>query len=74
MQRSVFMLLRGDLIGSIQMYPALLPMIGTFIFLFLHLKYRYANGAKTLMWLYISSVLIVVINYSFRQYFLLSQL
>ncbi len=66
MQRSLVALLRGDWAGSFSLYPALLPILFTFIFLPLHLKFKFRHGAKVLQWLFIFSIAIVVFNYIYK--------
>jgi hypothetical protein len=63
MQRSFIALLRGDLAESFALYPALLPIILTFILLFLHLKFRFKNGATILMYAFIVSTAIVIVSF-----------
>ena len=45
LQRSILLLLEGDVTGGLAMYPAAVPMLWLFAFTGLHLKYRFANGA-----------------------------
>jgi hypothetical protein len=63
MQRSFIELLKGNFYESFIDYPALLPLLGMFIFLLLHLKFKFSNGAKILIYWFIINVLIIVISY-----------
>jgi len=45
LQRSILLLLKGDVAGSIRMYPATLPILATLAFLLLHLWFRFRHGA-----------------------------
>ncbi len=63
MQRSFIALLRGNLPDSLSLYPALLPIIFTLIFLLLHLKFQFKNGAMILMYSFIGSTAIVIISF-----------
>lgn len=63
MQRSFIHLINGDLVESLKTYPALIPIILTLVFLFLHLIYDFKNGAKILIYSYSFSALLIVINY-----------
>ena len=48
LQRSILFLLKGDVVSSFLMYPAAIPMLWLFTFTFLHLKYRFVNGAAVI--------------------------
>jgi len=66
MQRAIVELLRGNLWESITLYPALLPTIFLFIFLILHLIFKFKKGALILKISFIFTVSIVVINFIFK--------
>ncbi|GAB4296274.1 MAG: hypothetical protein Kow0068_20720 [Marinilabiliales bacterium] len=63
MQRAFIELLKGHIWESIQLYPALLPMIFLFFYLILHLIFKFKNGATVLKISFIFTVCIVVINF-----------
>jgi hypothetical protein len=63
MQRSFIALLRGHFTDSFFLYPALLPLIFTLLFLIFHLKYQYRHGAAILMYSFIFSTTIVLISF-----------
>ena len=63
MQRAFIALLRGDLIESLQLYPALIPTIAMLMLLVVHVFFRLKNGARTLMWFFIVNSLLIVISY-----------
>lgn len=63
MQRAVIELLKGNLIESMQLYPALIPTIVMFVFLILHIFIKFKNGADILKYLFILTVSITVISY-----------
>lgn len=63
MQRSFIELLRGNLAESIILYPALIPLIITFVFLALHLKFKFNKGALILKVSFILTTLLMVINF-----------
>ena len=67
MQRSFIELLKGNIIESILLYPALIPIIFTFIFLILHLIFKYRNGALVLKISFIFTVGIMIIAYIIKQ-------
>lgn len=66
MQRALVELLRGHLWESILLYPALLPTIFLFVFLILHLIFKFRKGAAILKFSFIFTVGIVVINYIYK--------
>jgi hypothetical protein len=63
MQRAIIALLKGDLWESILIYPALIPTIFLFVYLLLHIIFKFKNGAKVLLISFIFVVSIIVINY-----------
>ncbi len=67
-QRSVVALLKGDVVNSIQLYPATLPFIGLMIFLLFHLKFDFKHGAFALKLMYIFVTAIIIINYIYKVY------
>lgn len=66
-QRSFIELLKGNIIESTKLYPALLPILFTFVFTALHLIFKYRNGAKIIQWSFIFSVTIVVVSFIIKQ-------
>jgi hypothetical protein len=63
MQRSFIELLKGNILESIKLYPALLPMILTLILLVLHIIFKYKNGALILKISFIFTALIMIFAY-----------
>lgn len=63
MQRSFIALLKGQLVESFLLYPALLPVIITLLLLVLHLKFKFKNGANYIKYSFISSISIMSISY-----------
>lgn len=63
MQRSFVALLKGNILDSFYFYPALFPMLIMFLFLILHIVFKFKNGARWLMYLFILNMAIVVISY-----------
>ena len=66
MQRSFVALLKGNFVDSFYSYPALLPMLFMFVYLVLHLIFKFRNGAKWLMYIFIVNMSIVVISYAIK--------
>ncbi len=63
MQRSFIELLRGDFAESFAIYPALIPILFSFLFLILHLIFRFKHGAAILMYSFIGATVIVVVSF-----------
>lgn len=63
MQRSFIALLKGDLVLSFQLFPALIPLLSMFVFLFLHLIFKFKKGAQILLFWFIMNTVIIVISY-----------
>ena len=63
MQRSLMLLLQGNLVESVRRYPALIPMLTMLAFLIAHLIFRFRNGAAILKISFFSTVSIMWIHY-----------
>ena len=63
MQTAFILLLKGEFIESLKIYPALLPTVILIAFLVFHLIFRIKHGATVLKYLFIFSVSIMVIGY-----------
>ena len=63
MQRSFIELLKGNIVESFYLYPALIPMLILFLFLVAHLVFKFKNGAAWLKYQFIFVVAIVVIKF-----------
>ncbi|MGD1844850.1 MAG: DUF2752 domain-containing protein [Salibacteraceae bacterium] len=62
-QRACLALCRGDLMQSLELFPALLPMLALGLFLLLHLKFRFSFGPKILLSLFLLSFSLMWINF-----------
>jgi hypothetical protein len=65
-QRSFVALLEGEPGLSFKLYPALLPLLGLWIFVVLHLVFRFKNGAFIIKYLFLFCALIILVNYVLR--------
>ena len=63
MQRALIELLKGNLMESIQFYPALIPLFFLFLMLIIHLVFKIKNGAEILKYVFLFNVLIILISY-----------
>ncbi|MDR2474021.1 MAG: DUF2752 domain-containing protein [Tannerella sp.] len=66
LQRSIVALFEGNLTESIRLYPATIPMMATFLFAFLHLKYDFKHGAAVIKYLFILNVTIIIAFYLYK--------
>lgn len=66
MQRSLLLLLNGDLLNSFNMYPALIPVILLFGLLVLHLVFKLKNGTTLLKYSYIFCAGIILLSYIYK--------
>jgi hypothetical protein len=63
MQRALIELLKGNFMESLELYPALLPMVLLFSTLIVHLVFKLKYGAEILKYLFLFTVLIIVVSY-----------
>ena len=66
MQSAFVELLRGNIQNSYGKYPALLTILIMFIYLALHIKFKFKDGAANLKMLFILNTVIIVFNYIYR--------
>ena len=66
MQRSFILLIKGDVVSSFLMYPALLPIMLLFAFLILHITTKIKNGAAILKFAYIFCAGIIMVSYIYK--------
>ena len=66
MQRSTIHLLKGEFIESFKMFPALIPVIIMLLVLIAHLIFKFKNGHKVLLHLFILNAALMVSNYIFK--------
>ncbi len=66
LQSSLIALLKGHLPESIQLYPALLPLLAMFGFLGIHLIFKLKHGALVLKIFYISNISLIVLNFIYK--------
>ena len=65
-QRAFIALLRGEVLLSLKLFPALIPYICTLLLTALHLIFKINNGSRYAMWGFIFSVVLMVIGYVLR--------
>ena len=63
LQRSVIHVLRGEFTEALIVYPAIYTLILMFVFLGIHLKFNFKEGARILKWLFVLNITIIVVHY-----------
>ena len=66
LQRGILHLLKGNIRESLQVYPATIPVLLLFIYLLLHLIFRFRNGNRNLIFLYIVCAGIILVHYIYK--------
>ena len=67
MTRSFFALMRGDLGESLYYNPSLIPFLITLTALFIQLKIKHPKGGFVIMWLFIITSLVAILNFTVKQ-------
>src|SRR5690349_6705243 len=65
-QRSLVALLRGDVSGSLHLYPATIPILLLLIFALLHIRFKYPKGSLILKVLYISCASVILVSFLYK--------
>lgn len=65
-QRSLFLLMRGQVSDSFYMYPALIPVLLLFSLLAVHTFFKLKNGAAILKFGYIFCAGIIMVSYIYK--------
>lgn len=63
LQRSVLLILKGDLIGAFKMYPAIFSLIFLIGYVFLNLKYNFNNSQFIIRLLFAVNAILIVGNF-----------
>lgn len=66
MQRAFILLLKGDIAASIHTYPSLIPLLFMFVYLVLHLFFKFKHGARVLLYLFVINSVIIVFFYVYK--------
>ncbi len=59
LQRSLLEIWHGNFIESLKLYPVALPLVFLFVYLLFHLKFKYANGARNLVILFVFNITLI---------------
>ena len=65
-QRSIKLLFEGNVVDSFFMFPATIPLIITFILLFVHLYFKLKKGAQYILYTFSFSAALILINFSVK--------
>ena len=63
LQRSVLLILKGDLIGAFKMFPAIFSLIFLIGYVFLNLKYNFNNSQFIIRLLFAVNAILIVGNF-----------
>lgn len=63
MQRAMVLLLKGNIVESFKMYPALFTLIAMFLYLLLHLKFNFSKGHIVLKYQFIVNAILILGNF-----------
>lgn len=69
-QRSCIALLKGDVMKSLALYPATIPLLVTALFLLVDMRFHFKNRKVIKNILYLSVATIVVVSYTIKMYLL----
>ncbi len=63
MQRAFYYLIRGEFIESLKMFPALIPLIIMLVFLVFHVIFKFKQGHKVLLYMFVFNAIIILTSY-----------
>ena len=66
LQRSFIALLNGNIIKSLQIHPATIPLLVFFLFAALQLKFHFKQGNKIIIYSYLIVATILASNYIYK--------
>lgn len=66
LQSSIIALLKGNVLESILLFPALIPLLAMFAFLGIHLAFNLKHGALMLKIFYISNTVLILGGYIYK--------
>jgi hypothetical protein len=62
-QRAFIALLKGELLESLRLFPALIPYVCTVLIMVSHLIFKFKNGGTYVMYGFILSVILMLVSY-----------
>lgn len=73
MTRAFFSLIKGNLAESLAYNPGLIPFLITVTALLIQLKLKHPKGGYLIMWLFILTTIVAIINFIVKQQALISR-
>ena len=65
-QRSFFKLIDGEIIESIKLFPALIPLFLLITYTSIHCKLMFKNGHKVILCLFITTTFLTILNFTYK--------
>ncbi len=65
-QRAILLLMEGDVVGSFKMYPPLIFVVITLVFLVIHLIFKIKKGGEILKYLALFTVTFMFFSYIYK--------
>lgn len=65
-QRSIIELLKGNLMESLSLYPATIPLLSLLIYTGLHIKFDFRQGAAIIKWGFVACASIIIVFYIYK--------
>ncbi|MGR7814058.1 DUF2752 domain-containing protein [Lacinutrix undariae] len=67
-QRALALLFQGEFVAAFKMYPAIYTLIILALFLIAHIIFKFKNGHKVVLALFILNISIILINYYLKHF------
>lgn len=67
-QRSMMALFKGNLIESILIFPAAIPLLITLFYTLLHLWFKFKNGARNIIVLFSFTAFLILLNFILKHF------
>lgn len=65
-QRAFFKLIEGEFLESFLLQPGIIPFVILILFVPFHLKFMFKNGSKLILFLFIFSTSLTMINFVYK--------
>jgi hypothetical protein len=65
-QRSLVFMTKGEFSLAFKMYPAIYTILFMLLYMVLHTKYKFTNGHKVLLALFVVNIIIILTSYIFK--------
>lgn len=71
-QRSIILLIEGNIIESLKLFPALLPLLFLIVYTILHLIFKFKVGARVIVFAFSLTSILMLANFIVKQVALFS--